>query len=187
MDAASENYPDSEHTLESRRRFLPKLAALVLGAVCTIAPLAAGVRVWLDPVLRRRKGERSFLRVASLDSLPADGAPRLFRIVTDHRDAWTTHRQVPIGAVYLVRDANDPERITAFNTVCPHLGCFVDAQPDRGFLCPCHNSRFAPDGSRGSPCVAARGLDELETTVEDGQVLVHFQNFLTGKAEKIPV
>ena len=34
----------------------------------------------------------------------------------------------------------------AISLVCPHLGCLVKVTTD-GFACPCHGSRFLPDGS----------------------------------------
>jgi cytochrome b6-f complex iron-sulfur subunit len=51
---------------------------------------------------------------------------------------------VPAGrSVALFRDA---EGVYAISTVCTHLGCIVKSAPD-GFHCPCHGSRFAPDGT----------------------------------------
>jgi Rieske Fe-S protein len=50
---------------------------------------------------------------------------------------------VPPGrSVALFRDA---EGIHAVSTVCTHLGCIVKPT-SLGFDCPCHGSRFAPDG-----------------------------------------
>jgi menaquinol-cytochrome c reductase iron-sulfur subunit len=103
-------------------------------------------------------------------------------------DAWNRATQVPIGAVYLRRTTDG--KVSAFNVVCPHAGCFVDFLPDRGsYLCPCHNSTFTLTGKiadRSSP--APRGLDALDVEVRDGkEVWVTFQNFLAGRAEKIPV
>jgi Rieske Fe-S protein len=40
----------------------------------------------------------------------------------------------------------DGDGVYAVARVCTHLGCLVNAAPD-GFHCPCHGSRFAPDGS----------------------------------------
>jgi cytochrome b6-f complex iron-sulfur subunit len=50
---------------------------------------------------------------------------------------------VPAGrAVAIYRD---DQGVWAVSTVCTHLGCIV--KPDaEGFGCPCHGSRFTPDG-----------------------------------------
>jgi Rieske Fe-S protein len=40
----------------------------------------------------------------------------------------------------------DTEGVYAVSLICTHLGCIVKQTPS-GFDCPCHGSRFAPDGS----------------------------------------
>jgi len=51
---------------------------------------------------------------------------------------------VPPGrAVAVFRDA---EGVYAVSTTCTHLGCVVK-QSAEGFECPCHGSKFAPDGA----------------------------------------
>jgi nitrite reductase/ring-hydroxylating ferredoxin subunit len=51
---------------------------------------------------------------------------------------------VPSGrSVALFRDA---EGVYAISTVCTHLGCIVKPT-GQGFDCPCHGSRFAPNGT----------------------------------------
>jgi Rieske Fe-S protein len=50
---------------------------------------------------------------------------------------------VPPGrSVAIFRDA---EGVHAVSTVCTHLGCIVKST-SAGFECPCHGSRFGPDG-----------------------------------------
>ena len=61
---------------------------------------------------------------------------------------------------------------TALSLICPHLGCTVESQPD-GFACPCHGSRFGPEGQlvRGP---AARPLTTLRVaTTADGHLHVY--------------
>ena len=172
--------------LKPRRSFLKSALAALVGGIVVVVPAAAGLLVWLDP-LRRKRGGADYVPVTTLDALPPDGKPRKFRIIADRTDAWTKYPRSPIGAVYLKRT---PERLTAFNVVCPHAGCFVDVAKDGdSFLCPCHNSKFHPDGSIVvGQCVSPRGLDELEVeTTPDGQVRVRFQNFVAGRPERKPV
>jgi cytochrome b6-f complex iron-sulfur subunit len=48
----------------------------------------------------------------------------------------------PGRPVVLVRD---DQGVYAVSRVCTHLGCIVQPSPS-GFDCPCHGSRFGPDG-----------------------------------------
>ena len=51
---------------------------------------------------------------------------------------------VPPGrAVAIFRDEGG---VYAISQVCTHLGCIVKAEAD-GFHCPCHGSRFTPEGA----------------------------------------
>ena len=184
-DIGGSSAADGEIEFTPRRGFFSKLSAAILGFVVGIVPAGAGLWVIANPLLRKRSSDGPpFLKVTSLDSLPADGTPRDYKIITDRQDAWTHHVQVPVGSVWLVRAAATPDQVKAFNTTCPHLGCYVAAQADNTFLCPCHDSKFQADGSRGERCVAARGLDQLKTRVENGRVLVQFQNFRTATDQK---
>src|SRR6266513_1571889 len=169
-----------------RRTFFKKVLAVVVGMVVVIVPAAAGLVVLLDP-LRRKTNKAEFIAVTNLDALPDDDVPRAFQVVADRRDAWNLYPAQRIGAVYLRRNK---DKVTAFNVVCPHLGCFVDTAADGSFKCPCHNSTFNKDGSLIEGSVSPRGLDELEVdqqSLKSGQVKVRFQNYLAGKAERKPV
>ena len=78
--------------------------------------------------------------------------------------------------------------IEAFNSSCPHAGCSVGYRSKEDeYYCPCHESIFNLDGSRGDPCVSPRGLDSLEVDEErlgEGGVWVTFRNFAAGIEEK---
>jgi len=79
---------------------------------------------------------------------------------------------VPPGRnVALVRDEDGA--VHAISLVCTHLGCIVKPV-ETGFDCPCHGSRFAPDGSvtRGPapsplPWLAVEG-DGTTVVVDEG-------------------
>jgi Rieske Fe-S protein len=75
---------------------------------------------------------------------------------------------VPAGrSVAIFRDG---EGVHAISIVCTHLGCIVKAT-SAGFECPCHGSRFAPDGAvTGGPAPAP--LPWRQVSVSGATVIV---------------
>ncbi len=175
----------------NRRSFLASLAAFFGSTLALLVPLAVGVNHLLHPLRlrRRRKGPRvPFVPVAPLDQVPDDGRPRRFPVVQESWNQWTYRPQVPVGSVYLVRRKGE-QVPQAFNSRCPHAGCTVGLGSGEGevaFLCPCHKARFQLDGTVITPSPSPRSLDELPCRVEEGMVVVQFQNFVVGVQEKIP-
>ncbi|MCP5518906.1 MAG: Rieske 2Fe-2S domain-containing protein [Verrucomicrobiales bacterium] len=169
-----------------RRGFLKGAGALVVGAGALGVPVGTGLAVFLEPRSGSETGG-AFIKVASTNALPADGVPRKFSVLADRVNAWNRQPAAPVGAVYLRR--TDETTIEAFNVVCPHAGCLVEYAPDRdSYLCPCHESTFALDGTINDPqSPAPRGLDALEVNLRNGtEIWVRFRNFRTGKSEQIP-
>ena len=189
-----------------RRNFLVEGAAVVIGGVVTLVPLLAGMLFFLDPLIRRRKGDDTaessggdaggvekdadgFLKTnATVDSLPADGSPLLVTVYDDRVDAWNRFPNQPIGTVWLRRDGEGG--VQAFNTVCPHLGCsisFRNAETD--FFCPCHNSTFALDGEKQNQ-IPPRNMDPLEVRLKEetgDAIWLKYQNYRAATHERIPV
>jgi len=169
-----------------RRSFLTALGAIVVGGLAGLAPVAASVVSVFDP-LRKRGSDTGMVRVTTLAVLPPDGSPRKFTINADQTDAWTTHRDAPIGSVYLRAVDGD---VRALNVVCPHAGCFVGVADDGSrFACPCHKSSFDLDGVINDPASPSpRDMDVLEAELRNGdEVWVRFQNFQPGHSDKNPV
>jgi cytochrome b6-f complex iron-sulfur subunit len=52
---------------------------------------------------------------------------------------------------------------SALSLVCTHLGCTLESNTD-GFACPCHNSRFDPEG-KVTHVPAAKPLQSLRVEV----------------------
>ena len=71
------------------------------------------------------------------------------------------------------------------SAVCPHNGCDVFVGQGE-LVCPCHDSRFAPDGELKSG-ESPRGLDPLEHTVTDGRMRVRYKRFKLNTPERKPV
>jgi cytochrome b6-f complex iron-sulfur subunit len=61
---------------------------------------------------------------------------------------------------------------TALSLICTHLGCTVESKPE-GFACPCHGSRFDPQG-KVVLGPAAKPLNSLRTGItSDGKLHVY--------------
>ena len=147
----------------------------------------------MDPLSRREIAvDAEFMRLAEVSELEA-GEPKKFAIVEDKRDKWSHYKDVPVGAVYLLLqkakagESVEP-KVIAYNTVCPHLGCFVDYRPEQqDYFCPCHDSNFELDGSLKKG-VSPRGMDKLQVDIRKGsEVWVKFQRFKANTKEKIPI
>ncbi len=166
--------------------------AIVCGGVVAVFPFLAGIAVFLDPLRRRQRANgdtggdlEGFVRVASLETVPADGVPRQFPVIADQHDAWTFFPQQRIGSVFLRRDPETKE-LQCFTSICPHAGCSVDyAAETQTFNCPCHSSQFTSDGQVIPPTPSPRGMDPMEVHVSDnGEILVKYVSYLTGTEER---
>jgi menaquinol-cytochrome c reductase iron-sulfur subunit len=171
------------------------IIATIVGGIVGLFPFAAGVVTFLNPLRSRKElgaddGEPGRLvRVATLSALPDDGVPRQFPVIADRQDAWTRYPNEAIGAVYLRRQSGS-EEVQAFNATCPHAGCFVAFNRQRGvFQCPCHDSAFKADGQfEFGP--SPRDLDKLDAEVRESdsqkEVWVRYVDYYTGIEEKRP-
>jgi hypothetical protein len=93
---------NSKDEQPDRRQFI-KGASCVIGAAIGAVPMAAGVRVALSPLADKEAAEGgAMIRLADLADLKP-GVPVKFAIVADKSDKWTRYKDVPVGAVYLVK------------------------------------------------------------------------------------
>jgi len=68
---------------------------------------------------------------------------------------------------------NDGTGLYAIDAVCSHLGCLVEPHEDGGFMCPCHDSLFDPEGrALSGPATAPLPHLHLWFDQEQGQLLV---------------
>ncbi len=142
-------------------------------------PAAFGGLFFLDPLLRKRNGtgasgggaakkdEEGFIRLdVTADVIPADGLPVAVTVRDDSEDAWNKFLNVPVGSIWLRKDASGT--LTAFNSVCPHLGCSVNyRRSENDFFCPCHTSAFSLDGKKTNE-VPPRDMDSLDVSLRTG-------------------
>jgi menaquinol-cytochrome c reductase iron-sulfur subunit len=175
-----------------RRNLVAATAATIIGAFVGLVPLATGLATFIDPLLRRKATKSGgegppFRRVATVAALPPDGTPVQVPVIADLTDAWNREPNQPIGAVYLRREG---DKVTCFNAICPHAGCFVGYAADRKvFQCPCHTSSFELNGERINPKTSPspRNMDELAVDpahLKEGEVWVQFVNYYPGKEDR---
>lgn len=198
--AMSDSHTDrSAAPASSERRSFLAWGSIVLGGIMSLFPVIVGL-IPLTDVWRKRKpprkydvgseGPEGYTRVAELKSLPVGGPPQMLPVVAAKTDAWNYMPNQAIGAVFVERI--DEEAVRVFNATCPHAGCSVAFESD-AYYCPCHNSSFALDGqkleSQGKENPSPRPLDSLDvdpSMLAQGEVWVKFENYFTGKEEKIP-
>jgi menaquinol-cytochrome c reductase iron-sulfur subunit len=158
-------------SLEDRRSFLGVL--LGLGSVFVGGLLSVPlIRFALFPLLRRTTELKSS-PVGEIDEFASLTEPVLKTIQIEQVDGW--RKTISEKAVYVTKDSHAQLRV--LSSICPHLGCTLPWNKEKKeFICPCHGGTFTADGSRVSG-PSRRGMDTLETTVQDGQLQVRFQYF----------
>jgi len=177
--------PASDVGPEPRRGFLAQLVAIVCGGVALLAPAAAALVAFLNP-LRERSAAGRQVRLTTLDNLPDDGTPRRFPVLADRADAWNRFPNEPVGAVFVRKTG--PGQAAAIQVVCPHAGCFVTYEANKKiFYCPCHQASFDLGGKRlDATSPSPRDLDTLECEIRgNSEVWVKFENFRTGTSQKV--
>lgn len=184
------------------RRSVLRVFCGVLFVALSAAAAVPSVLYLLDPLRRRRPqndsgkdsgkgGSADTLPVAPLADVPdlARGEAPLRATVTasEQRDAWSRNEATRLGSVWLGRGLSGNDDITCLSTLCPHAGCGVDFDESRRlFVCPCHSSTFALDGTRREG-PAPRDLDRLDVEVKDGVVHCRFQRFRPATERKEPI
>lgn len=146
-----------------------------------------------DPEKRKEQGEdvnrRDFLNEVALSALGIAGLgsavvtyrymvpnvlfepPMKFRAGSPDLYPVDTVTALPDQQVYIVRTA---EGFWALSSICTHLGCITQWKPEDGLIeCPCHGSKFKPNGVRvAGP--APRPLPHYQITLTvDGELQVN--------------
>src|ERR1700733_8483254 len=160
-----------EPSLKNRRSFFGALAGL--GAVFVGALLSVPLmRFAIFPLIRRTTDLKNS-PVGSMSEFSSLTEPAMRTIQIEQIDGW--RKTVSEKIVYITKDSQN--QLSVLTSICPHLGCTVPWNKEKKqFICPCHGGTFSADGSRVSG-PSQRGMDALETSVQDGQLLVRFQYF----------
>jgi menaquinol-cytochrome c reductase iron-sulfur subunit len=161
----------AEPSPQNRRSFLGALLGVgsaFVGALLSV-PL---VRFALFPLIRQTTDTKRS-PVGSLSEFASLSEPAMRTIQIQQIDGW--RKTVSEKAVYITKDRRD--QLCVLSSICPHLGCTVPWNKEKKqFICPCHGGTISADGSRVSG-PAQRGMDTLETSVENGKLLVRFEYF----------
>jgi menaquinol-cytochrome c reductase iron-sulfur subunit len=170
-ESVTQNSATAEPSLQKRRSFLGALLALgstFVGALLSV-PL---IRFAIFPLIRRTTDLKNS-PVGSLSEFTSITEPAMRTIQIEQIDGW--RKTVSEKIVYITKDQQN--QLSVLTSICPHLGCTVPWNKEKKqFICPCHGGTFSADGSRVSG-PSQRGMDTLETSVQDGQLLVRFQYF----------
>ena len=174
-------------SVQPRRNVLAGLAAGVIGTIVAIVPTIPGLGFLLHPLLKKKQAGSTagddFVKVTTVDAIPADGSPRAFPVQMDVQDAWNKYPNRQVGSVFLSRD--DKGSVQCFSCVCPHLGCTINYEEKaKLYVCPCHASSFKLNGERNN-LIPPRSMDPLTARVNDkGEVEVEYKAFRAGIAER---
>ncbi|MGA8272277.1 MAG: Rieske (2Fe-2S) protein [Candidatus Sulfotelmatobacter sp.] len=144
------------------------LGSVLIGTLLSV-PL---IRFALFPLLRRTTELKSS-PVGELSEFSVFTEPAMRTIQIEQVDGW--RKAISEKAVYVTKDSRG--QLVVLSSICPHLGCTIPWNKEKKeFICPCHGAIYAADGTRtGGPSL--RGMDSLQTSVQDGQLLVRFQYF----------
>jgi menaquinol-cytochrome c reductase iron-sulfur subunit len=171
-DSAGSPSTRGDHISSSARRsFLGVLLATGTAGVGALLSVPL-IRFVLHPLLRVTT-PTSWSDVGRADEFSSATDPVKKLITVEQRDGW--RKVVSERSVYVIKQANG--ELVVLSSVCPHLGCSVAWRAEKNeFLCPCHGGHFAADGKLlGGP--PPRGLDRLESKIEEGTLRVHYQYF----------
>jgi menaquinol-cytochrome c reductase iron-sulfur subunit len=167
----TQNSRTAEPSPQNRRSFLGALLALgsvFVGALLSV-PL---IRFAIFPLIRRTTDLKNS-SVGSISEFSSLTEPAMRTIHIEQIDGW--RKTVSEKIVYITKDQRN--QLSVLTSICPHLGCTVPWNKEKKqFICPCHGGTFSADGSRVSG-PSQRGMDALQTSVQDGQLLVRFQYF----------
>jgi Rieske Fe-S protein len=167
-----------------RRSFLATCGKTGLAIVALLGAVWAVGYNW--PPLRKwfRIRRITFQRVAAVEDM-SPGQWKSFSFETVDWTPWKTVRRD--HTVWVRRDRDRPEAFHVLSSVCSHAGCRIAWRADKSlFICPCHGGTFDADGAlkKGPP---QRSMDPLEFRVENGQLLVRWEDFQVGSPDRVRV
>jgi menaquinol-cytochrome c reductase iron-sulfur subunit len=115
----------------------------------------------------RRAAAAAWVDAADFNKL-SDRVPEEVNLRRTRMDGWKISTEKATAWVVKLND----QEVIALSPQCTHLGCaYHYDEKKREFVCPCHTSNFALDGTViAGP--APRALDRLDVRIEGGRVLI---------------
>jgi len=156
-----------EHGL-SRRGFVAGMVSFLGGIIAAMIGVPA-IGYLLTPGLKSFRATRDeWVPLGPVEDLP-DAEPTLFSFTRTQKVGW--ERTAQSYGVYVIKK---PDRsFDVYSNICTHLSCRVSWKDELGiFQCPCHDGRFAKDGSIISG-PQPRPLDRFDYKIEEGTLMIH--------------
>jgi menaquinol-cytochrome c reductase iron-sulfur subunit len=152
----------SENQQQTRRGFgyavIYGLGALIGAALA----IPAALYLLIPPKTRKQD---AWVEAGDLSQLQP-GTPEEMTFRRTHADGWKVYSEK--GTAWVVKMGDG--KVVAYSPICTHLGCAYHWDAGKNdFVCPCHGSEFALDGTVLSG-PAPRPLDRFETKVENARL-----------------
>ena len=147
-----------DNSKNSRRNFLSKIV-IIFGLVIDYGLLALEGLFFIIP--RKRKTDKIKIYGGRLSQYKL-GTVRAFYDLE--------------GREILIRRSESG--LSAFSSVCPHLGCRVHWEGDKNeFFCPCHKGIFNSNGAAisGPPAEAHQSLQKVSVEVDEKSQIVYIE------------
>jgi menaquinol-cytochrome c reductase iron-sulfur subunit len=152
----------------SRRSFVAGVVGFLGGIIAVIIGIPA-IGYIISPSLKKEELD-AWVPLGPVEELPLN-EPNLFTFTRTKQVGW--ERSAISYGIYVTRLPGNEYFV--FSNECTHLSCRVTWQePPQNYICPCHDGRFAEDGSIISG-PQPRPLDEYAYKIEDGIMLVHLE------------
>jgi menaquinol-cytochrome c reductase iron-sulfur subunit len=161
-----------------RRPFLLTLLSVAAAALTAILAVPY-IRFILFPIFSKGS-KKPWFSLGATGQFSSLTTPISRLVPVKMEDGWL--ESTGKRPVYITKDAQG--QVEVLSAVCPHLGCTIQwSSAKNQFLCPCHGSVFAPDGTHLSG-PSPRGMDSLPVKVENGELLVKYEDFRQLQATK---
>ena len=154
-----------------RRMFMNWVGAGFIASSLPVAIAACTPATTEDPATDETADAPAAPPEPDLDtSVQADGFAAVGTVAQLESEGFLADKNFEAGPVIVIPAADSPGGVVALNSTCNHQGCNVDWTASE-FVCPCHGSKFAADGSLvNGP--ATEPLATFEAKIDGDVVLV---------------